>query len=193
MVALAQPRSLLGVAAVDQTRDASITVLKTLQKSYASATNLSVQRMARLLIVEDDELSRDIATRWLTRHGYNNVESAACGAEGLELCTDDPPDILILDHSLPDLGGMAIAEHLCLNFRREERPWIVLFTAAADSTINRLMSTGYFDDLLRKPCVGEDYVAALARAHAGLRERRKLAAKNNMMINPGSSSTSLHL
>jgi len=168
-------------------------VPKTIQKSYASATNLSVQRMARLLIVEDDELSRDIATRWLTRHGYRNVDSAASGAEGLAACTDDPPDILILDHALPDLSGMAIAEYLCLNFRREERPWIVLFTAAADSTIARLMSTGYFDDLLRKPCVGEDYIAALARAHAGLRERRKLAAKNAMLVNASSSSTSLHL
>jgi CheY-like chemotaxis protein len=181
------------VAAVDHTRDAWITVPKTIQKSYASATNLSVQRMARLLIVEDDELSRDIATRWLTRHGYRNVDSAASGAEGLAACTDDPPDILILDHALPDLSGMAIAEYLCLNFRREERPWIVLFTAAADSTIARLMSTGYFDDLLRKPCVGEDYIAALARAHAGLRERRKLAAKNAMLVNASSSSTSLHL
>ena len=159
----------------------------------ASASTLSAQRMARLLVVEDDELARDIATRWLTRHGYNNVHSAMSGAGGLEACADDPPDILILDHALPDLNGMAIAEHLCLTFRREERPWIVLFTAAADSTIARLMSTGYFDDLLRKPCVGEDYIAALAHAHAGLRERRRLAEKHAMVVHASSSSSSLHL
>ena len=161
-------------------------------KPYASASNLSALRMARLLIVEDDELSRDIATRWLARHGYSNVDSVAVGKAGLETCVVDPPDILILDHSLPDLSGLAIAEYLCVNFKREERPWIVLFTAAADTTIMRLMSTGYFDDLLRKPCVSEDYIAALARAHVGLRERRNFAEKH-AVLSANSSSSALHM
>ena len=89
----------------------------------------------RILIVEDDDLSLDIATRWLRRQGYANVEGAVDGATGLESCLHDLPDILILDHSLPIVSGLAIAEHLCLTYKREDRPWIVLFTAAADSTI----------------------------------------------------------
>jgi two-component system cell cycle response regulator DivK len=161
-------------------------------KPYASASNLSALRMARLLVVEDDELSRDIASRWLARHGYVNVETAADGESGLEACVAEPPDILILDHSLPGLSGLAIAEYLCVNFKREERPWIVLFTAAADTTIMRLMSTGYFDDLLRKPCVSEDYIAALARAHVGLRERRNIADKHTV-LSASSSSSALHM
>ncbi len=164
---------------------------KTIQKPYASASNLSAQRMVRLLLVEDDELSRDIATRWLARHGYKNVEAVASGEGGLEACAADLPDIVLLDHAMADLSGLAIAEYLSVNFKREERPWIVLFTAAADSTVARLMSTGYFDDLLRKPCVTEDYITALENAHAGLRARRKIY--DSRVGSAASSSTSLHL
>ena len=178
------------MAAVDDPRDGWIIVLKTTQKPYKSASHLSAQRLDRLLLVEDDELSRDIATRWLARHGYGNVESAADGERGLEICIADPPDIMILDHALPDLSGLAIAEYLSVNFKREERPWIVLFTAAADVTISHLMSTGYFDDLLRKPCVNEDYTGALARAHDGLRERRMISERHAVLTSSSSSSSS---
>ncbi len=41
---------------------------------------MSAQRLARVLVVEDDDLSLDIATRWLRRQGYDNVEAAADGA-----------------------------------------------------------------------------------------------------------------
>ena len=143
---------------------------------------MSTQRLARLLIIEDDELSLDIATRWLKRHGYGNVEALANGSAGLESCLQNPPDILVLDHSLPGLSGLAIAEYLCVNYKREERPWIVLFTAAANTTIARLMGTGYFDDLMRKPCVSEDYLITLSRAHTGLRERRRFYAESNSLI-----------
>ena len=134
---------------------------------------MSAQRLARVLVVEDDDLSLDIATRWLRRQGYANFEAAADGATGLESCLHDLPDILILDHSLPIVSGLAIAEHLCLTYKREDRPWIVLFTAAADSTIDRLQQTGYFDDTLRKPCISQDYMDCLERAHAGLQQRRR--------------------
>ena len=181
------------VAAADDPRDSWITVPKTTQKPYKSASHLSAQRLARLLLVEDDELSRDIAMRRLARHGYGNVESAANGERGLEICVADPPDILVLDHALPDLSGLAIAEYLSVNYKREERPWIVLFTAASDVTVSRLMSTGYFDDLLRKPCVTEDYTSALARAHAGLRERRMTTDRHAVLTSSSSSSSSLHM
>lgn len=110
---------------------------------------------------------------------------------GLATCIASLPDIIILDHALPGLSGQAIAEHLCVNFKREDRPWIVLFTAAADCTVARLLSTGYFDDLLRKPCTSEDYLAALARAHVGLRGRRQI--RDSRPTTAANSSSALHL
>lgn len=136
--------------------------------------DLMVERL-HVLVIEDDELSLDIITRWLKRQGYSNVRGLTDGVAGLGACLLDPPELLILDQRLPGPTGLAIAEHLRLNVPREQRPWTVLFTAACNTTVMRLMGTGHFDDLLRKPCIGENYVAMLTRAHAGIRERRLTA------------------
>jgi CheY-like chemotaxis protein len=162
------------MAPYGQPRDGFLAMSKSTQTASRSSSSMSAQRLARVLVIEDDDLSLDIATRWLRRQGYANVEGAVDGASGLESCLADPPDILILDHSLPIVSGLAIAEHLCISYKREERPWIVLFTAAADSTIQRLNETGYFDDTLRKPCISQDYIDCMTRAHAGIRERRRV-------------------
>ncbi len=147
---------------------------KNLSKLSSSASDLPIARL-QVLVVEDDELSLDIITRWLKRQGYSNVQGVSDGVNGLKACLLDPPDLLILDQRIPGASGLAIAEHLRMNFPREQRPWTVLFTAACNTTIMRLMATGHFDDLLRKPCVGEDYIGMITRARAGVRERRLAA------------------
>lgn len=148
--------------------------------SQTSSTPLSpagdvLAQPLHVLVVEDDELSLDIITRWLRRHGYPDVRGVADGPSGLAACFQRLPDLLILDQQLPGFSGLAIAEHLRMNFPREQRPWTVLFTATCNTSCLRLMGTGNFDDLLRKPCIGEDYIAMLTRALAGLIERRRLA------------------
>ena len=147
---------------------------KNLSKVSSSASDLLIAR-PQVLVVEDDELSLDIITRWLRRQGYSNVQGVRDGVAGLKVCLQESPDLLILDQRIPGPSGLAIAEHLRMNVSREQRPWTVLFTAACDTTILRLMATGNFDDLLRKPCIGEDYIGMITRAHAGMRERRLAA------------------
>ncbi len=147
---------------------------KNLSKVSSSASDLLVARL-QVLVVEDDELSLDIITRWLKRQGYSNVQGVCDGVAGLKACLQDTPDLLILDQRIPGRSGLAIAEQLRMNLPREQRPWTVLFTAACNTTIMRLMATGNFDDLLRKPCVGEDYIGMVTRARAGIRERRLAA------------------
>lgn len=138
------------------------------------AGDLLAQRL-HVLVVEDDELSLDIITRWLRRRGCTDVRGVADGPAGLAACFQRIPDLLVLDHRLPGFSGLAIAEHLRMNFAREQRPWTVLFTATCNTSIMRLMASGNFDDLLRKPCVGEDYIGMISRARAGLHERRLTA------------------
>ena len=144
---------------------------KNLSKLSNSADDLLAAHL-RVLVVEDDELSLDIITRWLKRLGYAHVCGLTNGVAGLGACLQDPPELVILDQQIPGPSGLAIAEHLRMSIPREQRPWTVLFTAACNATVMRLMGTGHFDDLLRKPCIGEDYIAMLTRAHAGVRERR---------------------
>jgi len=137
-----------------------------------------------ILVVEDDDVSLDIAIRWLGRRGYTDVRGVPDGPSGLAACFQRLPDLLLLDHRLPGFSGLAIAEHLRLNFPREQRPWTVLFTAICNTHCMHLMGTGNFDDLLRKPCVGVDYVDMLDRARGGLHERR--------IVSPVSETQILH-
>lgn len=138
----------------------------------SSAASDPQARRLRILVVEDDVMALDILTRWLRRRDYLDVRGFADGQAGLAACLQAPPDLLILDHQVPGLTGLAIAEQLHINLPRVQRPWTVLFTAACNASVLHLMSTGNFDDLLHKPSVGALYARMLLRAHDGLRERR---------------------
>lgn len=161
------------VAGTPEPRDDCF-VSQTSSIASSSASDLLAQRL-HVLVVEDDELSLDIITRWLRRRGCPDVRSVADGPSGLAACFQRLPDLLLLDHRLPGFSGLTIAEHLRINFPREQRPWTVLFTATCNTSIMRLMATGNFDDLLRKPCIGEDYIGMITRARGGLHERRPTA------------------
>ena len=60
--------------------------------------------MARILIVEDNELSRDMLSRRLTKKGYE-VVVAEHGEEGVARAAADRPDLILMDLALPVLDG----------------------------------------------------------------------------------------
>ena len=67
--------------------------------------------MPRVLLVEDNELNRDMLSRRLVRRGYE-VLVAVDGAEGVEAARRERPDIVLLDLSLPVLDGWEAARRL---------------------------------------------------------------------------------
>lgn len=60
--------------------------------------------MGKILLVEDNEMNRDMLSRRLTRKGHN-VIIAVDGAQGVELALAEQPDIILMDMSLPVLDG----------------------------------------------------------------------------------------
>ena len=60
--------------------------------------------MPRILLVEDNELNRDMLSRRLTRKGYE-VLMAEDGASGVALALSERPDLILMDMSLPVLDG----------------------------------------------------------------------------------------
>ena len=67
--------------------------------------------MARLLLVEDNEMNRDMLSRRLRRRGFE-VLIAADGAQGLALAAAERPDLILMDMSLPVLDGWEATRRL---------------------------------------------------------------------------------
>jgi len=60
--------------------------------------------MAKILIVEDNEMNRDMLSRRLERRGYTTVVAVDGGA-GVETARAEAPDIILMDMSLPVMDG----------------------------------------------------------------------------------------
>ena len=67
--------------------------------------------MTRVLIVEDNELNRDMLSRRLARRGYE-VLLAHDGAQGVAMASSTGPDVVLMDMSLPVLDGWEAARQL---------------------------------------------------------------------------------
>lgn len=67
--------------------------------------------MARILLVEDNEMNRDMLSRRLIRRGYE-VILARDGQEGLEAAESQSPDLILMDMSLPVMDGWEATRRL---------------------------------------------------------------------------------
>jgi CheY-like chemotaxis protein len=67
--------------------------------------------VAKILLVEDNELNRDMLSRRLTRRGYV-VVVAEDGEQGLELARSERPDLILMDMSLPGIDGWEATRRL---------------------------------------------------------------------------------
>ena len=67
--------------------------------------------MTKVLLVEDNEMNRDMLSRRLQRRGFE-VLIAADGAQGLALAAAEKPDIILMDMSLPVLDGWEATRRL---------------------------------------------------------------------------------
>jgi CheY-like chemotaxis protein len=88
--------------------------------------------MARILLVEDQEMNRDMLARRLKKRGYE-VSIAVDGAEGVERARSESPDLILMDLSLPIMDGWEATRTLKADEATQAIPVIAL-TAHAMST-----------------------------------------------------------
>lgn len=67
--------------------------------------------MAKILIVEDEQVLREMYQKLLTNHGYQ-VKTAVDGEMGLKLALEDHPDLILLDVRMPRMDGIAMMHKL---------------------------------------------------------------------------------
>jgi CheY-like chemotaxis protein len=96
--------------------------------------------MPKILLVEDNKLTRMAGERSLAKAGYT-VVSAKDGEEALEIAGHDIPDLVLLDMMLPKLSGPEVLRQLKLNPATAHVPVIVL-TGLSQKNEARLLEDG---------------------------------------------------
>ena len=105
--------------------------------------------MAKLLIVEDNEMNRDMLSRRLKRKGYE-IEVAVDGQQGVEMATASMPDLVLMDMSLPIKDGWTATRELRANAATASLKVIALTAHAMDGDRQKAMKAGC-DDYDTKP------------------------------------------
>src|SRR2546430_5381735 len=105
--------------------------------------------MARILLVEDNEMNRDMLDRRLQRRGYE-VLIAIDGAEGVAKAQADAPDLILMDMSLPVLDGWAATRRLKAAPETRVIPVIALTAHAMWGDRDKAIEAGC-DDFDTKP------------------------------------------
>ncbi|MCA9651501.1 MAG: response regulator [Myxococcales bacterium] len=120
---------------------------------------------ARILLVEDNEMNRDMLSRRLTRRGYA-VDVAVDGQEGLDRAREGMPDLLLLDMDLPVLDGWEVARRLKGDPSTAKIPIIALTAHAMVGDRDHALEAGC-DDYDTKPVELKRLLAKIEALLAG--------------------------
>ena len=105
--------------------------------------------MAKILLVEDNEMNRDMLSRRLERRGYQ-VIIAVDGEEGARLAHQEKPDLILMDMSLPVLDGWEVTRQLKAAPPTRSIPIIALTAHAMAGDREKALAAGC-DDYDTKP------------------------------------------
>ncbi len=117
----------------------------------------------RLLIVDDDEMNRDLLSRMLFRNGYE-VMTAASGPETLEILDSQPVDLVLLDVMMPGSSGIDVLQRIRTKFPATALPVIMVTALPESQGLVPAMRMGA-NDYITKPV---DFAVALARIETRL-------------------------
>jgi two-component system, cell cycle response regulator DivK len=106
--------------------------------------DIPLKAMAKILIVEDNEMNLDMLSRRLARKGYQ-VITATDGADGLQMASYEMPDLILMDMSLPGMDGWEATTHLKANPETSRIPVIALTAHAMVGDRERAMAAGCND------------------------------------------------
>ncbi len=119
--------------------------------------------MAKILLIEDNEMNRDMLSRRLMRKGYE-VILAVDGVSGVEMSQTGKPDLVLMDMSLPLLDGWEATRQIKASEATKHIPIIALTAHAMSSDRDKALEAGC-DDYDTKPV---DLARLLTKIEAAL-------------------------
>ena len=123
--------------------------------------------MAKILLVEDNEMNRDMLSRRLVRSGYE-VVMAVQGEEGVALARSAAPDLVLMDMSLPVLDGWEATRRLKSDPATRGIPVVALTAHAMSGDREKAREAGC-DDFDTKPV---EYARLLSKIEVLLQKRK---------------------
>ena len=127
-----------------------------------------------LLVVDDDELNRDMLSWRLLRNGYK-VSVAASGAEALEMAARQSFDLVLLDVMMPDLNGIDVLRALRQTFLPSQLPVIMATAKGESDDVVQALELGA-NDYVTKPIDFDRLMLIIEARIAGV-ARTKRASK----------------
>lgn len=103
----------------------------------------------KILLVEDNEMNRDMLSRRLIRRGYTIV-IAEDGAQALQMAISETPQLILMDMGLPVIDGWEATRRMKADPRTRDIPVIALTAHAMTADRDRAMDAGC-DDFDTKP------------------------------------------
>jgi len=129
-----------------------------------------MRRNAAILVIDDEEIMREILETLLVREGYT-VRLASGGAEGVDLARTLPFDAVIVDMMMPGIDGLSVLDEL--HKHDDELPVVMITAYASMENAITAMKKGAFD-YITKPFKNDEVLVVLRNAV----ERRRLVAEN---------------
>ena len=117
--------------------------------------------MAKVLLVEDNEMNRDMLSRRLVRRGFE-VVFAVNGKQGVDLARSEKPDIILMDMSLPVMDGWEATRLVKADEATRGVPVLGLTAHAMDGDREKAIEAGC-DDYDTKPVEFERLVGKIER------------------------------
>lgn len=105
--------------------------------------------MVKILLVEDNEMNRDMLSRRLKRNGYD-VVMATDGQQGVDMAASEVPDLILMDMSLPVIDGWEATRRVKHNEATRRIPVIALTAHAMAGDREKAIEAGC-DDYDTKP------------------------------------------
>ena len=127
----------------------------------------------KILLVDDEDIFREATARQLSVRGFQ-VLTAGSGPEALDLVKSDPPEVVVLDQMMPEMGGAEVFAAI-----KELNPLIEIIMLTGNTSVDEaldLMGQGAFDYLM-KPVNIEELLYKIedAQARKQLNERQGAA------------------
>jgi len=130
-------------------------------------------RLGSVLVIDDEEIMREVLDALLTREGYD-VRLAEGGPEGLELARSMPFDAAVVDVMMPTMDGLAVLDELK---KLDDDMAVIMITALASvDTAVAAMKHGAFD-YITKPFKNDEVLLVLRNAV----ERQRLQTENRVL------------